>query len=161
MKILLVCTGNTCRSPMAGVILQQLAERDELTAAVSVSSAGIAAPIGSPASRAARDAMLRRGLALTYHEAKQISFTDLIENDLVLTMTESQKEILVAGMPEIGGKVFGLAAFIGEKGDVVDPYGGGAQEYEACATILAGWLTVAWEKIKAQYALQTGGVPNE
>ncbi len=161
MKILFVCSGNTCRSPMASAILQQFADRDDLASAISVSSAGVAAQIGSPASTVARDVMVRMGLSLAYHEARQIGFADLVENDLVLTMTEGQRHILASGMPEVSDKVFSLGTFIGEKGDVVDPYGGGAQEYEACAVVLTNWLAAAWEKIKTQLALQTGGASNE
>ena len=138
---------------MASAILTQLADRDGLREAIEVSSAGIAAPLGSPASQAACEVMLRRGLSLAYHETRQIIFDDLINNDLVLTMTAGQREILVSGMPEVGGKVFTLGGFVGEKGDVLDPYGGGAQEYEACAALLTNWLMEAWKKIKIQYEL--------
>ena len=126
MKLLFVCTGNTCRSPMA----QAMAA--DLFAAAEVCSAGLMAMPGSPASAHAVAAMEARQLALRQHQA-QIVTKDLLEAaDLVLAMTPGHKVALMRNFPGLG-HIHTLGEYAGCGTVVDDPFGGDFDVYQRCA----------------------------
>ena len=129
MKILFVCTGNTCRSPIAAAIMNKIAKENEMD--VTASSAGIFAEVGSGASENAVKAMRFYGISLKDHKSTQLSEAMINESDLVLTMTEGQRAMIEGYAPD---KIFSLYGFFGY-GDyeITDPYGGDLSEYEQVA----------------------------
>ena len=143
LVVLLVCTGNTCRSPMAEVLL-----RSKLRAAfpqrfandaqpVFVASAGLSAFPGGPASPEAISVMKKRGLSLLDHQSRAVTERALRTADLVLTMTESHRSAIVDRMPSVAEKVSLLS---NENGNVSDPFGGSESVYAACAEQIDGFL---------------------
>lgn len=142
MNILFVCTGNTCRSPMAAALFNKIAVEKNLD--VRIESAGICAQNGAPASSGAISAMEKYGIDLSEHRAKCITRELLEECDLILTMTESHKQAL---LPYAEGRVQTLCEFAEEKGEIPDPYGGNNEIYERCAAKIEAVLLKAAEKI--------------
>lgn len=128
MKLLFVCTGNTCRSPMAAAIMNKIAEENEMD--VKALSAGIFAEIGSGASENAIKAMRLYEISLKEHKATQLTEKMIDEADIVLTMTEGQKLMIEGYAPE---KIFSLYEFLSSEGDIADPYGGDLDEYNETA----------------------------
>ncbi|MBO2531385.1 protein-tyrosine phosphatase [Planifilum fulgidum] len=107
-NVLLVCTGNTCRSPMAEAILARLAGEEGLK--VSVRSAGLFAMDGAEASENTRRVLGERGIRFS-HRARSIR-PELIDwADLILTMTLDHKRRLISMNPESVGKVFTLKEY--------------------------------------------------
>ena len=128
MNILFVCTGNTCRSAMAGAIMDKIAVENDLD--VFIESAGIFAEDGQMASDEAIKAVAKYGIDLTSHRTQPVT-EDLIQQcDIILTMTQAHKQILE---PIAKGKVYTLLEYVGSQGDIQDPYGGDLEEYEKCA----------------------------
>lgn len=149
LRILIVCTGNTCRSPMAEALLSAKVQAAGLDDKIKILSAGLAAFGESAASLHAREAMARRGLDLGGHRSRQLSPEFLKAADVVLTMTAAHKRA-VASMAPAAAKVFTLAEYAGEDGDVLDPFGGDAAIYESCAVELERLLEKIWDKIAAE-----------
>jgi len=131
MKILCLCTGNTCRSPMLEALLRARLDRDGRTGH-RVESAGTGALAGQSASASAQAAMRARGLDLSPHRARAASELALDSFDLVLAMSSAHAAFARAhGVP--AGK---LAVVNAEGGGVPDPFGGSLADYEACAQVL-------------------------
>ena len=129
MRIVFVCTGNTCRSPMAKCIARAfLAENNKDW--VEVESRGLAAEVGAPASEYAQLAMERMGLDLSHHRARQLTREDVESADLIVTMTEAHKAAL---WPLRQKGLVTLKELAGERGDISDPYGGSLEQYILCS----------------------------
>ena len=130
-KIMFVCTGNTCRSPMAEILARNEIMKASLN--IEVASRGISVYFSSGASEYARKAMKEYGLNLDTHQSKQIELKDIKDVDLILTMTNHHKQYLHMNFPEFKDKIFTLKEFVEESGDVSDPFGGQLEEYRSCA----------------------------
>lgn len=129
MKILFVCTGNTCRSPMAEGILRSIAENKGLN--IEVKSAGISVFDGDNASINSIEAMKKIGIDISDHEASQLHIGLIEDADLILTMGDSHKCFIISNFPASAGKVYTLMEYAYNKGkDVSDPFGGSLKLYE-------------------------------
>lgn len=139
MKIMFICTGNTCRSPMAQAIFTDMAKDSGI--AFTVCSAGIHAQNGDPASENAVTACEETGLDLKHHRAKSVMDENLNTTDLfvVMTMTHAQA-LMELGVPK--DKIYIL--------NVSDPFGGSLQVYRDCRDEIRDRLIVLLELIKRQ-----------
>ena len=140
--IVLVCTGNTCRSPMAEVLLkEQLRLKFGNEDAVQVLSAGLAAGAGGMASPQAVQVMDDRGLDLTGHSSRTLDDAVMNVADLVLTMTRGHQSAILAAWPDMHDRVFTLRR---DGGDIADPVGMPVEVYASCAAQieeeLCGWV---------------------
>lgn len=131
--VLFVCTGNTCRSPMAECLLNALAR--EQGAQVRAASAGLCAPDSAPASEGALFAMRRRGLSLDEHRARTVTRELLEGADLAMCMGQSHLIALRARFPGLTTPIFAF-----DDPPVSDPFGGDAAAYERAARDIARQL---------------------
>jgi tRNA threonylcarbamoyl adenosine modification protein (Sua5/YciO/YrdC/YwlC family) len=142
--IVLVCTGNTCRSPMAEVLLKKkIADRLRCSPGeledrgVVIMSAGISAAPGGRSAAEAVEAMKERGLDLSLHESQPLSERIVRFADLVITMTRGHRDAILSHFPEAGPRVHLISR---GRGDVSDPIGGPLEMYRRCADQLDAFL---------------------
>lgn len=124
MNILFVCTGNTCRSPMAAGLMNKVAVEKNLD--VRIESAGLFANEGENASSEAIIAMHSFGVDLTGHHAQMINEELIEKSDLILTMTPAHKMVFEG---VAGDKTYTLCEYAGIDGDIDDPFGGDVDDY--------------------------------
>lgn len=147
MHILFVCTGNTCRSSMAEAIFNnKLIKNAKQYNNITVSSAGIAAYPGDKASPNAIRVMAKRGIDLNIHKARQLTPEMIEKADLILTMTQGHKQMVLRMDPSAASKVSTLREFAGFSGDINDPFGGNEEIYEKCALEIEKMVDIVLEK---------------
>ncbi|HYF76826.1 MAG TPA: low molecular weight protein arginine phosphatase [Symbiobacteriaceae bacterium] len=151
-KVLLVCSGNTCRSPMAEALLKHAWQAANPGWDLEVISAGTGAMPGSVASPHAVSAMRSRGLDLSAHRSRPVDDQTLASVDLVLTMTHRHKEHILSRWPHLAGRVYQLGEYAGNGQDISDPFGGTLQDYEATACDLSTKLPVVVDRIRKEGA---------
>ncbi len=144
-KILLVCKGNTCRSPMAKVILEQKLKEQGQLDRFEIDSAAFHGMSAVRAVKNAREAIkeIYGQDLLANHWAKYVS-ADLIEQaDLILTMTGAIRDECSQG------KTWTLNEYAGNFGDIADPYGGNLETYLKCAQEISKSIDGVIEKLLA------------
>jgi protein-tyrosine-phosphatase len=147
-SVLFVCTGNTCRSPMAEVIFRALLhEQNVWNDTWRVESAGTWAYGGSPAAKNAVVLMARRGLDLYRHRSRTVDAAMLAQFQLILVMEANHKEALLIEFPELDGRVFMLSEMVGQKVSVADPVTKDISFYEACANEMESYMVLGWQRI--------------
>lgn len=148
MHVLFVCTGNTCRSPLAEYMFNDLAKRKGVP--WRAASAGVAALDGAPAAHNTVKVLRDREIEADGHQARNVTDDMIAEAFLVLTMTEAQKYVLQERYPEHAAKIRMLGELCKPVRQVDDPFGGSLSEYEACARQLQHMLEEAWPQIEAE-----------
>ncbi|MGM0842387.1 MAG: low molecular weight protein arginine phosphatase [Bacillota bacterium] len=126
MNILFVCTGNTCRSPMAEAVLKHKGAEG-----FDVKSAGVFAMDGSDASFKTKE-VLKENDIIHRHQSSSLSRENLDWASYIFTMTSNHKRAIVDQYPHVADKIFTLKEFVHEDPadlDVSDPYGGSVDIY--------------------------------
>ena len=141
MKVLFLCDGNICRSPMAAEYLRHRAVREGLSHLV-VDSAGLLGIEGSPASPFSVEVAKDAGLDLTRHRSRGVAITDARTADLVIAMTLAQLETLARVFPSEGQRRLLLRAFEdgptprGGAPELDDPVAGPIEGYQDAFAII-------------------------
>lgn len=144
-KILFVCTGNTCRSPMAEAIL-----RNYKLADFEVKSAGVYASRGQAASDYAVK-VLDQHQVIHEHASSPLKGEDIEWATYIFTMTESHKQLIAMNYPQAIEKTFTLKEFVKDDPadrDISDPFGGNEQIYEQTFHELSHWIKKLVEKLR-------------
>jgi protein-tyrosine phosphatase len=137
LMVLFVCTGNTCRSPMAESMMRaMIAQRKGIKPSevhdhgVVLASAGISAIMGGRPSPEAVAVMARMGVDLSEHESQPLTGHLVHRADLIIAMTRAHRNAILAEWPEAAERTKLLCR---DWSDVPDPIGGPPEQYERCA----------------------------
>ncbi|MBS4022281.1 MAG: low molecular weight protein arginine phosphatase [Dethiobacter sp.] len=145
-KLLFVCSGNTCRSPLAQAFARTLPP--ECLDGWIVESAGLFVPHPSGASPGAIAAAALYGLDLSGHTARQLTSAMVTGSELVLVMAAHHLTALKERFPQFAAKIHTLKEFLGGEGNVADPFGGDESVYRATADELRQLTMQLAEKLR-------------
>ena len=137
LRVLFVCSGNTCRSPMAAALFSAMGKESALP--IQASSAGLAAFAGEEASAFAQQAMAQIGLDLSSHRSRPVTPYLLEESDLIVCMTQAHRRAL---LPFVDPEKLLLPP-----GGIPDPFGGDLAVYCRCRDALQAYLKTLCESL--------------
>lgn len=144
MRVLFVCTGNTCRSPMAEGLLKDIAKKNKLD--IEVASAGVFAMDGDKAANNAVEALRKIDIDISKHRSQNVTRELVDQADLILTMSLSHKETLLLNYPDLKGRIYLLNEYaLNENRDIQDPFGRDLYNYEMTRNeILKALISIKW-----------------
>lgn len=147
-RILVVCTANICRSPVAAELLRDRLKARRLSN-WEVTSAGTWAQVTRGASRYSVDVMQNHGFDISGHQAQMVDEPMLGAADLILCMEAGHAEALRAEFPDQASKVYMLSQMIDRSFSVTDPFGGPYAEYERMYETLVELIDEGMDRIIA------------
>jgi tRNA threonylcarbamoyl adenosine modification protein (Sua5/YciO/YrdC/YwlC family) len=127
--VLFVCAGNTCRSPMAEGVFNHLVKQKNLNTKMHAESAGLLGIQGGFAAEFSILLCQEDGIDISAHRSRPLTKELAQEADLILTMTQAQKQEVLENYLSDKERVFTLKEFVGESGDIPDPIGLGEEFY--------------------------------
>ncbi len=136
--IIFLCTGNTCRSPMAEAMFREGLTAEEKQK-YEIRSFGLAAFGGEPASDYAVEVMQSYGIDISNHRSTPLNRYALAEAELVVCMTKAHSKVLL----QVGFDPEKLIVF-----DIPDPYKGTSEDYQRCAEKIKTELTKVYDRIR-------------
>jgi len=154
--VLMICTGNICRSPMAEGLLRTRLVQEGLADRIQVLSSGTHGIDGSPASAYAITAVHRMGIDIRGHRARTVTQQGIDEANLLLVMTHRHISFIEQHFRRTEGKLHMLSEMIGQNFNVDDPYGGPEKEYIQCAHQLASIVQHGFQHILDSLPLLAG-----
>ena len=137
-RILVICTGNICRSPMGEGLLRKALSNNSAQD-ITVTSAGIQAMVGYSADEQALRLMKEHGVDITGHRARQLDIDLINWAELILVMEREQKLTIELDYPSARGKVFRLGKWRGF--DVPDPYRQSNEMFDVAFDLIAKGVT--------------------
>ena len=144
MNIYFICTGNTCRSPMAAAILKHKQLNN-----VNVRSAGIFAAQGIAMSQQAQQVLAQNHITHE-HQSSPFNQQDADWADLILTMTSTHKGMVLRLADNVSQKTYTLNEYVENDGDIQDPYGGDLTVYSQTYEQLQEAIEKLVEKIRTE-----------
>lgn len=145
--VLIVCSGNTCRSPMAEALLRRQIERAGDAPRLRVASAGTWGPSDAPAAALSQQLLAQEGLDLSAHRSRLLTQRELDDADLILVMTRTHKEDITQRFARAADKLYLFSEMIGKRDDIADPHGGELADYQACKKALEEIVTTGYARI--------------
>ena len=149
MRVLFVCTGNTCRSPLAEGYFRRLTRNAGISDAIEVASAGTSAMEGAPPSPQAVAAAESAGFDISSLRSAPLTPEEIERADLIVPMTVSHEAVVLSIAPGAAGKTRRLGEFA-DGGDIGDPFGGSLAVYQACFDGMRPALERLFDKVKSK-----------
>ena len=146
-QILFVCTGNTCRSPMAEYLAKKIITEKEIK--FRVTSAGFTAD-GMPISENSNYVLALHGIDASEHTSTLLNEENLRKSWLVLTMTANHKNKILQLYPASASKVYTLSEYAGFNNDITDPFGKDIEYYKNTFEEINEKVQIIFEKIKEE-----------
>ena len=145
--VLFVCTGNTCRSPMAERLLRHIAAEKGLAEKIRAISAGIFACDGAAMSVNSQVVLEKNNIDISDFQATKLTQAHIDRADLVLPMTDTHVGMIKEFFPNADDKTFTLGEFAQKGKNIPDPFGMGVNEYEKCFVELEQMIISALPRI--------------
>ena len=147
--ILLVCSANICRSPMAEHLLRRRIIEAGDQQRLRVRSAGTWCEPGQSAALHGQTLLLQEGLDLSEHKSHMLNQADVDEADLILVMTATQRREIALRFLRAEAKTYLLSEMVRKSYDIADPYGGTLEDYRTCKDRIEEILDKGYTRIVA------------
>lgn len=147
ISVLMVCTANICRSPMAEGILKNLVSKRTDADEWHIESAGVWALNGRPAAILSISVMETMGIDISGHQSQPANLELLEKFNLIFTMEYEHKRFLQERYEETYDRIHMLSELVGEVFDIPDPIGGEPGDYEEIAYLIEHILTDGLDRI--------------